>query len=431
METQSAGAPAAARKHKGYLSLLKIPSFALLWSSQAFSEFGSSFTRMALLLLAPELARPVSLGGGGPGLGGTVAAVSLLMACQMIPSLLLGPFGGPLVDRSDRRRLMVAADVARCLVVACLAFRSPLWVVLGLVIAHSALTVLFNPARSSIIPDIVPKEDLMTATSLWQATSQGVAMLGPAVAGMVIVWVGLEGAFLFDAFTFLASAMMLRSLRIPCRPREARSLSAARYLADLRHGLAYAWKERTVRYFATGLVVVALVGAVFNVSAVTYYLDSLRLSDQQFGWVSACNGIGALAAAALVGKAEWARRKDRLFVTSMGCLGGTLILYLARPGFWPLLPLTAVVNGLSVSIVVPAQAALYETVDLEARGRVFALIGSAMAAAPLMGYLVAGFLGGIVPNVVMAGCGAALLMSAPVMILRSPARTRRSATIAG
>jgi len=408
-------------KPKSYLKLLLgLPAFGLLWGSQAFSEFGSSFTRMSLFLLAFEYGKRASVGAVTDGVVTTATAVSLLMACQAIATLVLGPFGGPLVDRTDRRRLMVMADIARCAITACFMLRPGLWVLLALVFLHSTLTALFTPARSSILPDVVPKEDLMTAASLWQATTQGLAMLGPAVAGMTVAWAGLEAAFLFDAFTFLTSALALARLRLPQRPRAPRPLSLRAYLADLRSGLAYTWGQRTVRYYVSGLAFVALVGAVFNVSAITYYLETLGLSEQQFGWVSASNGVGAILAALLIGRAAWARQKDRLFVAGVASLGGVLTSYLARPGFWLLLPLTALVNGLSVSIVISAQTILYETVAPDFRGRVFSLAGAALGAAPLVGYAVAGALSGRVqPNILMAVCGIALLTALPVMVHRT------------
>ena len=399
-------------KVPAYLRLIRSYPFGLLWASQAISEFGSSFTRMALFLLAASR---------GKGAGGTAATLGLILAAQMVPPLLLGPFGGPLIDRSDRKRLMVVVDLARAACVGFLLLEPGLTGVVGLVFAHSTLSVLFGPARGSVIPEIVAKEDLMTATSLWQVSSQGLGLLGPAVAGVLVAAFGLRAAFVVDASSFLVSALTLAALRLPRLAEGRRRVTVRSYLDDLGQGFRYVIRTRKVLFYMASLFYVMLAGGIFNVVAAVYALDVAGLSQSQFGLVTAANGVGAITAAFLVGKYGGRVPKSLLFVSSVGLLGVCLGLYALRPGFGGLAALAFADNGLCVAALIPAQASLYETVDRDFRGRTFALFGAALSAAPLPGYFLAGPIAAVVPPSVILGlCGAAVAVGAVVMAAKRP-----------
>ena len=256
--------------------------FFRLWLVQVVSATGDWLGFSAIILLAATI-------GGGAGAG----AISLVMAARIVPGFFFGPLAGVLVDRWDRKKVMVSCDIGRALVMALLPFVSD---VIGLVLASlvlEVLTLLWGPAKESEVPNLVPREHLTTANSLSLAAAYGTfpfaALLFALLAGLS-AWIGnipglgwLENnqmalAFYFDAVTFLFSAWMISRLALPKRERRVKStadderrVDIKATLEELREGWSEIWKNHTVRAvnlgLATGLIgggMLIPLGAVFS-----------------------------------------------------------------------------------------------------------------------------------------------------------------------
>lgn len=187
-----------------YLVLLRRNrSFTRLYLAQLISFGGDWFAQVALLGLVIELT-------------GSAAAASLVLVLQMLPFFLASPVAGVLADRLDRRRLMVAADVARA--VAALAFllvRDPslLWVALLATATISALSAFFEPTSSAALPNLVEEEDLPVANVLLGSAWGTMLAVGAAIGGVVAVVFGRDAAFLLDAASFALSAALIVRIR--------------------------------------------------------------------------------------------------------------------------------------------------------------------------------------------------------------------------
>lgn len=182
------------------------PAVARLWLAQAVSLIGDWFTLIALSVI-------VSAATGGSGL-----AVSGLLLVQILPSVLVGPFGGVLADRFDRKRLLVASDLARAAIVLLFLFAAPpgrLPLLYVLAFLHFSVSTVFEPARSALLPRLVQGEDLVAATTLSTVTWSVMTALGAVLGGVVLAAVGMRTAFLVDSLTFLASAALLGPIRTP------------------------------------------------------------------------------------------------------------------------------------------------------------------------------------------------------------------------
>ena len=182
-----------------------------LWLAQVVSLAGDWFTLLALSVV-------VSAKSGGSGL-----LVSLNALAAVIPYAVIGPFSGILVDRFDRRRLMVVSDLVRVglLLLLVLAVRGDrLWPVLLLAFLHFTVATLFDPARAALLPDLVSDRDLVLASSLASATWSAMAAIGGLLAGSAVALLGPGGALALDALTFLTSAALLLRIR-PSRPGRA------------------------------------------------------------------------------------------------------------------------------------------------------------------------------------------------------------------
>ncbi len=285
--------------------------FRRLYLASFISLGGDWFLLVALFALALELT-------------GSAVSVALLVASQELPFFLLSPVGGVLVDRLDRRRLMVACDLLRA--VLCLGFllvrdASTMWIAYALLASISSFSAVFDPASSAAFPNLVDAEDLGPANALFGSLWGTMLALGAAVGGVVAATLGADAAFLIDAVSFALSATLLARIRRPfAEPRDAHAERPSVLRATLE----------TARYARRDHRVLALlsVKAGFGLTAGVLVLLSV-FAENVYG--AGAIGIGVLMAArglgALVGPflGRWIAGPDdrRLY----GAIGGALAVF--------------------------------------------------------------------------------------------------------
>ena len=264
----AAGGPAPTEERPGWhVRLFGSHEFFRLWLVQVVSATGDWLGFSAIILLAAGI--------GGHEAGAGAGAISLVMAARIVPGFFFGPLAGVLVDRWDRKRVMIACDLGRAAVIVCLPFVHNL---VGLVIASlvlEVLTLLWSPAKEAIVPNLVPPDHLTTANSLSLAAAYGTfpfaSLLFALLAGVsawltsiaALDFLGLDQmalAFYVDAITFLVSALLVRTLVIGRRRRAVAAdpeAEARRRLGRMFDELKQGWHEiflnHTVRAVNIGL----------------------------------------------------------------------------------------------------------------------------------------------------------------------------------
>ena len=193
----------------GYLQLLrKNKSFRNLWFGQVVSELGDWLNSIAIYALI------LKLSDSGMAMAGAMMA-------KLLPIVLISPIAGVVVDRVDRKVVMISSDLLRFVVVLGFLFiedQSALWFIYALVIIEISLSGFFEPARSAIIPSLVPKEHLVTANALSGSTWSVMLAFGAALGGVVVSLFGIRVAFIVDACTFLISAWFISKIPSVTKP---------------------------------------------------------------------------------------------------------------------------------------------------------------------------------------------------------------------
>ncbi len=193
----------------GYLQLLrKNKSFRNLWFGQVVSELGDWLNSIAIYALI------LKLSDSGMAMAGAMMA-------KLLPIVLISPIAGVVVDRVDRKVVMISSDLLRFVVVLGFLFiedQSTLWFIYALVIIEISLSGFFEPARSAIIPSLVPKEHLVTANALSGSTWSVMLAFGAALGGVVVSLFGIRVAFIVDACTFLISAWFISKIPSVTKP---------------------------------------------------------------------------------------------------------------------------------------------------------------------------------------------------------------------
>src|SRR5262249_38615770 len=170
-----------------------------LWGGQIASEIGDWFYTLAIYTLLLQLT-------------GKASSVALALVLQVLPQTFIGPLAGVVNDRMRRKRVMIAADLGRMVIVfLMLLVRSPaiVWLVYPLLFVETLMAAFFEPARSSVIPNITEREDVILANTLSSATWSVNLLLGASIGGVVAALLGRDAVFVLNALSFLVSAVLI------------------------------------------------------------------------------------------------------------------------------------------------------------------------------------------------------------------------------
>jgi MFS family permease len=406
------GPPPSAGRGARRQGLLRAWDFRLLWSGQLISQVGDSLNKVALLWFVYELT-------------GSALKATTVGFLQTVPPLVFGPLIGVYLDRLPKRAVMVWTDLLRTIAVMLI----PILYGLGelslerlylLVFVISVLSTAYGPALSSAVPLLVPPSRLVEANALIQSTTNIGMLLGPAVSGVGIAFIGAPNALYVDAATFLISALCVSGIRLRDPRVGAQDLPPGRMLQDLMVGLRFVFvQHRTI-------VLLTLAAALYNLgaSALVFLLplvakQLLQLGPLKLGLLWSGLGLGMLLAS--VGLA-WARQGDfreRLtLVARATAVGGLAVCGLP----WLRTPLGAtallVVIGGSTAFFVPVVwAVLQEMTPAPLLGRVFTTFSTSGMAAAMAGMLGFGWIADAIgPAASLVGIGATLLVTAAVMV---------------
>lgn len=238
--------------------------FRRLWTGQVISEVGDWFNNIAVLALAIQLA--------GPGREGQ--AVAFYAIARHLPLFLFGPLAGVVVDRVDRRRVMIAADVSRA-ALALGFLLANVWGKLSIIYVAGAclfsVSSFFNAAKRASIPNIVRgTNQILIANSLSASTTAATIALGSAMGGLLSTFIGRNAVFILNAATFLISAEMIRRIRTPTSGRRSMIGEEMVNQIDQRRPTAGHFLRRAVSDFHEGLRYVRsknVLSAIFVVAA--------------------------------------------------------------------------------------------------------------------------------------------------------------------
>ncbi|MDP8975735.1 MAG: MFS transporter [Actinomycetota bacterium] len=391
--------------------------FRRLFLAHAVSRAGDAFNTVALVILVFDLT------GSGIGVAATVAF-------EVLPVLLLGPALGLLVDRRPRRRLMVAADLGRAALAALLAAAHGS-VVLAYVVAFglASWSQLFNPAASSLVPDVVEADELVDAnTALWTVAVAAQVVLAP-VAGLVIAAAGVGPAFALNAVSFVVSALLLRGLGAGRAP--ASDAVRLRTWAAIAGGLrAVRTHPLLARMAAVQILAAASAGAT-GALLVVLASEWLGLGPSGFGLLLAAIGVGAVAGP--LGLRRFIRPADRFWLFAPYGLRGLVDLCLAAVASPFVAAPALAAYGLGTSSgMVAFQSTLQHEVPPDLRGRVFSLFDVLWQGARLLSLGAGGLLADAVGvrAVYLAG-GLLLLAAFAVGWLGTPVMSSREDGSAG
>jgi MFS family permease len=359
--------------------------FWKFWTGQTISNLGSSFTFFALPLLVFKLT-------------GSAVSLALTTAAYFIPYLLFGLVIGAVVDRVDRKRLMIAVDLGRTAVIASIpAFAAAdalsVWWIYAVSFLTATLTIAFDSSEFAAIPSLVDRDDLVTANGRIMASYQGATFAGPILAGALVGGgLSIEYVLLVDAGSFVASAVSLAAVRSsfnapPDPDREPTSLRR-----DVAEGLRYVFSHPVLRNISIMMALFNFVGTTSITQLVFFAKERLGASDTEVGFLFSAGSAGVVVLSLAAGPI---RRKLSFSVAALGALmlyGLLTVVFALTEAFWAALPLWAVISGLGLFFNINTQSLRQAIVPSHMLGRVVSVAGVLAWSAIPLGALFGGWL---------------------------------------
>ena len=374
---------------------LRSPNFRLFFAGQGISVMGTWMTRLAATWLVYRLTHSVLMLG-------------VIGFAGQIVSFVLGPVAGVWVERMERRRMLIATQVAACVQALALAGLTlagtiTLWEVLVLTVLQGIINAFDMPGRQSFLVQLVEeREDLTNAIALNSLLANGARLVGPALAGVVVAAVGEGWCFLADGLSYLAVIASL--LLIRTQPMEPRTSEASLW-REMREGWEYVSGVGPIRTVLLLFSLLSLMGYPFTVVMPAIATEILHGGAQTLGWLGAAAGVGTLTATAFLAARKSVVGLERTLTSSTILLGVGLVAFGMSRWLWLSLALIAVAGFGLMQSAAASNTIVQALVTEDKRARV-------------MSYYTMAFFGGAPVGGLLLGA-AAERVGAPAAIMAS------------
>ena len=317
---------------------LRHRDYALFWSTDLLGSVGHFVQEVALFWITYEIT-------------GSAMALGVLGLCSAAPRLIFGAFSGVLVDRYDRKLLLILVQFISAIpIVIFLAIYAfgvlEFWHLLVLEIVFGSIRAINPSAAQSILAELVPREDVMNAVSLYTVGFNIARIAGPSLGGLLILWIGVGGCYAVFALTLLLSGVGMLFIRTDkeqsVKPEES-------FLREFKEGFHYVWHEPVI----LSSIVAAYTFAVFIVTYQSFLpvfaKEVLQVGPEGLGMLMAAPGLGGIASLSFLASVgeRWNRARLLWIMTTTTPI--FLMLFCASPIFWLSVALLAFVGAGQVS----------------------------------------------------------------------------------
>jgi MFS family permease len=361
---------------------LRHRNYRLFFGGQTVSLIGTWITRIATSWLVYRLT-------------GSELLLGVVGFAGQVPLLLLSPFAGVLVDRWDRRRLLVITQVLSALQSAALAVLAFTHItvteIIVLQVAQGIINAFDTPARQAFVVEMVDKrEDLPNAIALNSSMFNASRIIGPSIGGILIAVAGEGWCFTLDAVSYVAVILSLLAMRFT-RPAIIRPVT--RMLDDLRGGVTYAFGFPPVRALLANVAVVGTFGMMYTTLAPVIASKVLHGGAHTLGILMTAVGIGALLGTIYLASRHTVLGLGKVIVVASVALSLALAAFAFAHHVWIALLVLPVAGAGMMLTAASANTILQTVVDERLRGRVMAFYGVAVLGTQPFGSLLAGILG--------------------------------------
>lgn len=315
------------------MAVFRRPNFTKLWTAQFVSTIGDALNQVAASILIFRLT-------------GSVLSVGLMMMATAVPSLFIGLIAGVYVDRYDRKKIMVACDFTRAIIVCLipvLARQNIAWLYI-IVMLTAAISTFFNPAHDSVLPEVAPDEELAAANSFMAISSFGSTAVGFALSGLLASLASIDIAFYLDGLTFLTSAILIATVRLP-KMEVNDNTNVKAIFQNLGEGFKYVKSIAILRSFLIVSIFYAIATGLFNALLLPFTIRALGANEFVFGVQEGLYSVAYVIASLIMAKVADRLREGQWVSLGILVMGITNIFY-AYVTSIPLAILLAFIGGI-------------------------------------------------------------------------------------
>jgi MFS family permease len=348
-----------AAAHPSTFSIFRNRSFTLMWIGSLVSEMGTSLATLASSIYVYQVT-------------GSALNVGLMMMVAVAPSVIVGLVAGVFVDRYDRKRIMIAADLLRAVFFVAIPFLLPVsiaWLYI-LVMLSAMVGQFFSPAHSSVLPEIASEEELNAANSLMAVSSFGALVVGYALAGFITAGYDIKWVFYIDALTFLVSALCISLIRIQ-KNKAIGVTSVENVVHNLRAGFRIIGSTPILRSLFLVFFPMFIAIGFSNALRLPFSIQALNATEFEFGLLESLTLIGFVVASLLMARLGDQLREGQWIALSFIGMGITTITFSLLSSV-PLALVVIIIEGFVNAPSVIARALVIQRhAPRNARGRVF------------------------------------------------------------
>lgn len=380
--------------------------FLRLWAALSQSRLGTVINLVALTLYVYDKTQS----------GAAVGTLQMVMAA---PSVIVGLFAGIVVDRCDKKWVMVVSDIVRGLLFLGIALIPSIPVIYVVVFASSLVGLFFAPAYLSSLPLLIDKQHLMEANSLSEMTSQVVQIIGPGLAGIIYVQWGFVCICALNTATYMISAAVIMTVDIPSgRQEHGCRVGVKGTIRDIIEGFQLIRSNGVAKWMALAGSGLHLGGGAIVVLMIMFVKDVLHGSSAVYGMILSAMAIGSVCGAI----ATWFRRglkETAVLKVSFVALGVSALFVSLSSAIWLALLLFAIIGIAQTTIGISVNTLLQQHLPGAAMGRTFATLGAITQVCRLLSMGAGGFIADVVGIRSVYIVGSAIILFTAVMVLRS------------
>lgn len=376
--------PDISPKKKGFLSL----SLFLLLQGQFVSIMG-------------DMIYEIALGFWVLAFTGSPALMGILMATSLLPGVLIAPFAGVVADRTSRKKLMIIMDLIRGFTIILVAAAAligilQLWMVFLAGIILGIGGAFFGPAAMSVLPQMVPKEKITNANSLFGVSTTGADILGNSLGGVLYVLIGAPLMFLINGISFIISGISIKFAKIP-KNRESR-ITTQNFKSDLREALSFVRKLKGLRYIMILFSIFSFLVHIAVILLIPLFQFTPGLGAAKYGIAVASFTVGVfLGMIVLSALNVHPGKRAALMLASLTVSNLCLILFALTTEFY-LMAVLLFIAGLAESVVnVFVLSSIQSVVPDNMMGKVMGLVGTVTMALVPLAMVTGGILAEIFP----------------------------------
>lgn len=334
--------------------------FFLFWLGQAVSIFGDLLLYLALPIMTY-------------GITGKSATLGLTIMLQAIPVVLAGPFSGALIDRWDKRKTIVTADILRALFLIPLLIvkgRSLLYVIYAVSFSSSLVGIFFEPAFAAAMPRIAGRKNILRANSLIQTIVSIIKLIAPLLGTALYTLLGTGILIGIDSLTFIVSVITMLLIKTDLSTVNNESISFKTVREDISSGIKYITERRKITIILIASLFFAFCSGIINVQLLPYVKNILHAGNQGYGIVIAVQGGGQIIGSIIIGLFVGKIDKGKLCALCFWGMALMVIPYTNVNTFGALLPFACLMGFFMSGMFICINTLIQTTADESFMGRV-------------------------------------------------------------